>query len=62
MLVIAEKFLKFIQGANHPLLILSNMKKPVSLEDYKAYAFGIAMIAFFFLAPFATIKILTYVF
>jgi hypothetical protein len=38
------------------------MKKPESLEDYKAYAFGIAMITFFFLAPFATIKLLSYVF
>ena len=37
------------------------MKKPQSLEDYKAYAFGFAMIIAFFLTPFAIIKLLSYV-
>jgi len=38
------------------------MKKPTTLEDYKAYAFGFAMLTVFFLAPFAIIKLLSYVF
>ena len=38
------------------------MKKPTSLEDYKAYAFGYAMVIALLLSPFAILKILTYVF
>lgn len=38
------------------------MKKPTSLEDYKAYAFGFTMVVLLFLAPFAILKVLTYVF
>lgn len=38
------------------------MKKPQSLEDYKAYAFGFTMLGVLFLAPFAIIKLLSYVF
>lgn len=38
------------------------MKKPTSIDDYKAYAFGFAMIVAFLLAPFAIVKLLTYVF
>lgn len=38
------------------------MKKPTSIDDYKAYAFGFAMTVAFFLTPFAIIKLLSYVF
>jgi hypothetical protein len=38
------------------------MKKPTSIDDYKAYAFGFAMIVAFFLIPFVIIKLLSYVF
>jgi len=34
------------------------MKKPTSLEDYKAYAFGFTMIAVLCLAPFAIVSLL----
>lgn len=37
------------------------MKKPTSLEDYKAYAFGYAMLIAVFITPFAILKILSYV-
>jgi hypothetical protein len=38
------------------------MKKPTSLEDYKAYAFGFTLIGGCCLTPFAIIKLLSYVF
>jgi hypothetical protein len=38
------------------------MKKPTTLEDYKAYAFGFTMIIVIGLTPFAILKVLTYVF
>lgn len=38
------------------------MKKPTTLEDYKAYAFGFTLVTLLFLAPFAILKVLTYVF
>lgn len=34
------------------------MKKPQSIEDYKAYAFGFTMISVLFLAPFAIVALL----
>lgn len=34
------------------------MKSPKTIEDYKAYAFGFAMIVAFFLAPFAIVSLL----
>ena len=39
-----------------------SMKKPTTLEDYKAYAFGFTMIIVIGLTPFAILKVLTYVF
>lgn len=38
------------------------MKKPTSLEDYQAYAFGITWVILTLLAPFAIMKLLSYVF
>jgi len=38
------------------------MKKPQTLEDYKAYAFGYAMLIALLLSPFGILKLLTYVF
>jgi|DEB0MinimDraft_10_1074344.scaffolds.fasta_scaffold140981_1 hypothetical protein len=38
------------------------MKKPTSLDDYKAYAFGITWVILTLLAPFAILKAFTYVF
>jgi hypothetical protein len=34
------------------------MKKPTSLEDLKAYAFGFATITVLFFAPFAIVSLL----
>jgi hypothetical protein len=34
------------------------VKKPQTLEDYKAYAFGFAMITVLFLTPFAIVSLL----
>lgn len=34
------------------------MKKPTSLEDYKAYAFGFTLVGIAFLSPFAVMAIL----
>jgi hypothetical protein len=48
-----------------PSGVLTNnqeMKKPTTLEDYKAYAFGFTMIIVIGLTPFAILKVLTYVF
>jgi len=47
---------------NQPTNKHQEMKKPTSLEDYKAYAFGYAMVIALLLSPFAILKILTYVF
>jgi len=38
------------------------MKKAQTLEDYKAYAFGYAMLIALLISPFAILKLLTYVF
>jgi len=38
------------------------MKKPQTLDDYKAYAFGITWVVLTLLAPFAIMKLLSYVF
>tara|TARA_R110002126_G_scaffold9298_2_gene42371 strand:- start:306 stop:422 length:117 start_codon:yes stop_codon:yes gene_type:complete len=38
------------------------MKKPTTIEDYKAYAFGFSLITVMLITPFAIIKLLSYVF
>ena len=63
---VAQSFSKK-HGAQYPNQLhfkkpAKNMKKPTTLEDYKAYAFGFAMITATFLVPFAIIKLLSYVF
>lgn len=37
--------------------MIQKMKKPISIEDYKAYAFGFTMIVALFLAPFAIVSL-----